>query len=155
MRFSCIILSSLTTTYCLFSILTLSFCAMSTRPVFRFGIEVEAVVEPFKVRPEWQDQPHLYYERLAQALRNRNLPAVADDRLGQYRAQHPEHYDAWFITADGSLRGTGNQGIISLIHHYSHHPNCLPIHATILFVPSKRLSHTDYQKFASRLFHEY
>lgn len=78
-------------------------------PTFRFGIEIEAVVEPRKVRPEWQGQDHLYFGRLVQALKNRELMAMADN--GPYRASHPEHYDKWFITKDGSLEGDDNQGI--------------------------------------------
>lgn len=77
---------------------------------FGFGVEVEAVVQPWRVRAEWRDQPQLYYERLALALRNRGLNAVADDLTGTYQAQHAEHYDKWFITRDGSIQGTADQG---------------------------------------------
>lgn len=67
---------------------------------FGFGIEIEAVVQPWKRRPEWT--PARYYERLAQALRNRDLPAKGDPCTDSYR-KHPEHYGKWFITRDGSL----------------------------------------------------
>jgi hypothetical protein len=67
---------------------------------FGFGIEIEAVVQPWKARPNWI--PAQYYERLAQALRNRDLPAKADSCTESYR-KHPEHYGKWFITRDGSL----------------------------------------------------
>lgn len=67
---------------------------------FGFGIEIEAVVQPWMVRPGWL--PSQYYERLAQALRNRDLPAKADPCTESYR-KHPEHYSRWFITRDGSL----------------------------------------------------
>ena len=67
---------------------------------FGFGIEIEAVVQPWKRRPDWI--PAQYYERLAQALRNRDLPAKGDPCTGSYR-KHPEHYGRWFITRDGSL----------------------------------------------------
>ena len=65
-----------------------------------FGIEIEVVVHPWKRRPDWI--PAQYYERLAQALRNRDLPAKADPCTDAYR-KHPEHYGKWFITRDGSL----------------------------------------------------
>ena len=77
---------------------------------FGFGIEIEAVVEPWKVRPHWNNKPQEYYERLALALRNRHLKAVADRLDSNWQAHHPEHYDKWFITRDGSLTGVGNQG---------------------------------------------
>jgi hypothetical protein len=67
---------------------------------FGFGIEIEAVVLPWKRRPDWI--PAQYYERLAQALRNRDLPAKGDPCTDSYR-KHPEHYGKWFITRDGSL----------------------------------------------------
>ena len=87
--------------------------ASSFAPVqkFGFGIEIEAVVEPWKVRPEWSNRPQEYFERLAQALRNRGLKAAADSLNSSYRPQHPEHYNKWFITPDGSLQGSGNQGM--------------------------------------------
>jgi len=81
---------------------------MSSFPIFGFGIEVEAVVQPWKVRPEWRGKPQEYYERLALALRNRNLKALSDNLAGSYRS-HPEHYDKWFITKDGSLQGSGDE----------------------------------------------
>jgi hypothetical protein len=83
---------------------------MSPSQKFNFGLEVEVVVEPWKVRPEWANRPQEYYERLALALRNRKLKAIADTLTDRYCAQHPQHYDKWFITRDGSLQGQGNQG---------------------------------------------
>jgi hypothetical protein len=77
---------------------------------FGFGIEIEAVGQPWKVRDEWRNKPQEYYERLAQALRNRGLVAIADRLNSGYQNQHPEHYNKWFITSDGSLQGTGTQG---------------------------------------------
>ena len=67
---------------------------------FGFGIEIEAIVQPWKRRPDWS--PAQYYERLAQALRNRDLSAKGDPCIESYR-KHPEHYGKWFITRDGSL----------------------------------------------------
>lgn len=74
-----------------------------------FGIEIEAVVEPWKIRPEWRGKPQEYYERLALALRNRRLKSKADRLDASYQPQHSEHYDKWFITKDGSLRAVGDQ----------------------------------------------
>ncbi|KAL2826205.1 putative amidoligase enzyme-domain-containing protein [Aspergillus cavernicola] len=76
-----------------------------------FGVEIEAVVQPYKIRPNWS--PYQYYERLAQALRNRHLSAVADTAGSQYR-RHPEHYNRWFITRDGSLPASTTGGNLSL-----------------------------------------
>jgi len=72
----------------------------TTLTEFGFGIEIEAVVQPWKSRPNWI--PSQYYEWLAQALRNRDLPAKGDPCTDSYR-KHPEHYGKWFITRDGSL----------------------------------------------------
>jgi len=83
---------------------------MSSVPKFGFGIEIEAVVTPWKIREEWHNMPQEYYEILAKALKNRRLNAVADRLNTGYQAQHPEHYNKWFITRDGSLRAEGNQG---------------------------------------------
>jgi hypothetical protein len=65
-----------------------------------FGVEIEAIVEPHRVREPLSHS--FYFERLAQALRKRNLNARADQLNGDYR-KHSEHYDKWWITKDGSL----------------------------------------------------
>lgn len=88
-------------------------------PTFGFGIEIEAVVQPRRVRPEWRHKPEKYYEKIAASLRKRHLVAVADDLKGSYRS-HPEHYNKWFITSDASLRGTGDEGIVQ------HPPTLMP-----------------------------
>ncbi|KAH6633759.1 putative amidoligase enzyme-domain-containing protein [Boeremia exigua] len=72
---------------------------------FGFGIEIEAVVKPLHHQSTESAPPQAYYEILASELRRNGLPAVAD-RLNQaWQAQHPDHYDKWFITKDGSLHG--------------------------------------------------
>jgi hypothetical protein len=83
---------------------------MTSVQSFGFGIEIEAVVKPWKIRPNWRGFPQEYYEILAKALRNRGLKAIADRLNTDYQAQHPEHYNKWFITKDGSLQPEGNQG---------------------------------------------
>lgn len=94
--------------------------------VFGFGIEIEAVVEPWKFRPQWRFNPEQYYERLALALRNRGRNAVADNLSLTWQPQHPEHYERWFITKDGSLQTASDQSEclirapsqISIFRHY-------------------------------------
>ncbi len=86
---------------------------------FGFGIEIEAVGQPWKVRPEWSNKPQEYYQRLALALSNRGLRALADRLDSGYQAQHPEHYNKWFITRDGSLQGTGTQGTLPVTYPFS------------------------------------
>ena len=67
-----------------------------------FGIEIEMRAKPHKVRPPLKEKHVLYYNKLAAALRNRGLKALADDLQSTY-TKHPEHYDKWWITKDGTL----------------------------------------------------
>lgn len=69
---------------------------------YHFGIEIEVRLVPHKIRAPLSEKHALYYGKLAAALRNRGLKAVADDLQGDYR-KHPEHYHKWFVTKDGSL----------------------------------------------------
>ncbi|KAK3934719.1 putative amidoligase enzyme-domain-containing protein [Diplogelasinospora grovesii] len=67
---------------------------------YHFGVEIELIAAPHQVR-----HPLLravYYEKLAAALRSQGAQAVADRLEGSY-GKHPEHYDKWWITKDGSL----------------------------------------------------
>jgi hypothetical protein len=64
-----------------------------------FGVEIEVVGEPWKVREGWR--PQQYYDRLQKALENRGLAASVD---------RPDHYDKWFITTDASLHAVEPQG---------------------------------------------
>ncbi|KAI1417909.1 putative amidoligase [Hypoxylon sp. FL1857] len=72
-----------------------------------FGIEIEVRVNPHTVRNPLQEKHALYYEKLAAALRNRGLKSKADD-LQHRHIRHPEHYDKWWITKDGSLGNPEN-----------------------------------------------
>ncbi|KAG5744183.1 hypothetical protein H9Q70_013106 [Fusarium xylarioides] len=69
---------------------------------YHFGIEIEVIVEPHKVRTPLSTKHALYYGKLAASLRKRGLKAKADD-LQQGYTKRPEHYDKWWITKDGSL----------------------------------------------------
>ncbi|KAI3324707.1 putative amidoligase enzyme-domain-containing protein [Xylariaceae sp. AK1471] len=69
---------------------------------YHFGVEIEVLVKPHKIRNPLSYKHALYYEKLAAALRNRGLKAKADNLLGNY-GKHPEHYDKWWITKDSSL----------------------------------------------------
>lgn len=69
---------------------------------YHFGIEIEVIVEPHKVRPELNTLHALYYGKLAASLRKRGLKAKSDDLQSRY-GKRPEHYDKWWITKDGSL----------------------------------------------------
>lgn len=75
---------------------------------YHFGIEIEVIVEPHKIRPPLNEKHALYYEKLAAALRNRNLKAKADSLQNGY-AKKPEHYDKWWITSDSSLGNDPNR----------------------------------------------
>lgn len=78
----------------------------------RFGVEIEAIVEPHKVRDRLDR--HLYYLKLAAALKKRGLSAHAETR-GQNYQKHPEYYESsWWITRDGSLGNPTHPGSMSL-----------------------------------------
>jgi hypothetical protein len=65
-----------------------------------FGIEIELIANPHFILVGHKRKE--YYEVLAQSLRDNGLKSRAD-RLIRYK-KHPEHYDKWWITKDGSLR---------------------------------------------------
>ena len=67
-----------------------------------FGIEIEAVVTPWKIRPGWTARQ--YHQRLQAALTNRELLATVNTSGSNLTRLEP--YDKWFITNDGSLRVT-------------------------------------------------
>ncbi|KAF4341880.1 swim zinc finger domain protein [Fusarium beomiforme] len=69
---------------------------------YHFGIEIEVIVGPHKVRSPLNTKHALYYGKLAASLRKRGLKAQADDLQNGY-TKRPEHYDKWWITKDGSL----------------------------------------------------
>lgn len=69
---------------------------------YHFGIEIEVIVVPHKIRDPLSSLHALYYRKLAAALRKRGLKAQADDLQRGY-TKRPEHYDKWWITKDGSL----------------------------------------------------
>ncbi|KAI8626748.1 putative amidoligase enzyme-domain-containing protein [Xylariaceae sp. FL1651] len=69
---------------------------------YHFGIEIEVLVKPHKIRNPLIEKHALYYEKLAAALRNRGLKSQADSLQNGY-SKHPEHYDKWWITKDSSL----------------------------------------------------
>lgn len=75
-----------------------------------FGVEIEVVGEPWKVREGWT--PQQYYERLQKALQNRGLSAVAD--TSTVNENRPDQYDKWFITTDASLYAVQPEGIRSI-----------------------------------------
>ncbi|KAI1740847.1 putative amidoligase enzyme-domain-containing protein [Xylaria scruposa] len=68
--------------------------------LYHFGIEIELVAKPRDAQNPLQRQIH--YNRLARSLEVHGLPAKADNLNGRY-SKHPEHYDKWWITRDGSL----------------------------------------------------
>ncbi|KAI0911252.1 putative amidoligase enzyme-domain-containing protein [Ustulina deusta] len=68
---------------------------------YYFGVEIELIAKP----QDEQDLPRrAYYEKLAWSLNQRGLSAVADRLDGSRYCKHPEHYDKWWITKDGSLK---------------------------------------------------
>lgn len=85
-------------------------------PQYSFGVEIEVLVEPHKIRPplNTREKHALYYEKLAKALRNRGLRAQHNDltQTGQWRSTD---YTQWFITRDGSLPSSENLSKISRV----------------------------------------
>lgn len=70
----------------------------------RFGVEIEMVLTPKYVTMQYAPQEdELWRKLLAALLQREGLEAVAKHDEERYR-NHPEHYDKWFITTDGSLR---------------------------------------------------
>lgn len=68
---------------------------------YRFGIEIELISAPHKVRSPLV--PIQYYDLFARALRKRGLRAEADTLVHGYR-KHVEQYEkGWWITRDSSL----------------------------------------------------
>lgn len=82
-------------------------------PRFGYGVEIEAVVQSRRIKPEWRGTLEQRYKKLTSALRKKGLLAVADDLSGSHRP-HQEHYDTWLITKDGSLRGERDEGNLLL-----------------------------------------
>ena len=75
---------------------------------YQFGIEIEMIADPHKIRDPLDRS--VYYERLAQALRNSGVRARADDCRGQYRKHTEEYSRGWWITRDGSLASPSHPG---------------------------------------------
>lgn len=69
---------------------------------YSFGVEIEIIALPILHWYPYPLEPRVYYASLAAALRSCGLAADADSLAGRYR-KHPEHYDKWWITKDGSL----------------------------------------------------
>jgi len=67
---------------------------------YNFGVEIELIAAPRQNRHPLRRA--VYYETLASTLRSKGCKAAADRLDGKY-AKHPEHYDKWWITKDGSL----------------------------------------------------
>ncbi|KAL9562338.1 hypothetical protein ACKAV7_013421 [Fusarium commune] len=72
---------------------------------YHFGIEIEVIVGPHKVRLPLSTKHALYYGKLAASLRKRGLKAKADD-LKQGYTKRPEHYDKCHIHASKGLNQT-------------------------------------------------
>ena len=87
---------------------------------YTFGVEIEAILEPHKIRSlHRKESMVLYFDKLKQALSKRGLEAKADDLSERYR-KRPEHYNKWWITKDGSLKNIPD----------NHGKNRLNIHET-------------------------
>lgn len=65
-----------------------------------FGVEIELLASPHKIHYPWSQR--YYYKKLAKSIRSFGAEALADTSSGRY-SKHPEHYDKWWITKDGSL----------------------------------------------------
>lgn len=69
-------------------------------PAYYFGVEIELIATPIKI--QYPTHRAHYYTKLAKALRSCGAKAISDSLEERYR-KHPEHYDKWWITKDGSL----------------------------------------------------
>ncbi|KAK4213460.1 swim zinc finger domain-containing protein [Rhypophila decipiens] len=69
---------------------------------YSFGIEIELIAEPRHVSGPHRHRRAVLYEDLASAIRFQGSYADADTLQERYR-KHPEHYNKWWITKDGSL----------------------------------------------------
>ena len=70
---------------------------------YTFGVEIETIAEPHKVRDNLQALTKEYYEKIAKSLKNRNLQAASDPLVPGQDGRTPSRYDKWWITRDGSL----------------------------------------------------
>lgn len=68
---------------------------------YYFGVEIELIARP---RGDSHLERRAYYRRLAGALENHGLSAVADKLDGGRYRKRPEYYHLWWITKDGSLK---------------------------------------------------
>ncbi|EPE08058.1 swim zinc finger domain protein [Ophiostoma piceae UAMH 11346] len=72
-------------------------------PVFSFGIEIEIIAEPHIIEGYLAYNHAEYYKKLSDSIKVQYLRAASDPLQGGYQ-KHPEHYDKWWITRDGSLK---------------------------------------------------
>lgn len=112
---------------------------------YSFGVEIELIMEPRDVH--FPHSPRVYYNKLASSLRYNGAAAIADTLDRRYR-KHPEHYDKWWITKDGSLGDPDfpsskltdhTEGTIKGNYTQSALSGCLPISA-FLIVPLEVVS---------------
>ncbi|KAI1116787.1 putative amidoligase enzyme-domain-containing protein [Nemania sp. NC0429] len=68
---------------------------------YYFGVEIELIAQPHNVQEPLLRR--LYYEELAWSLNRHGLSAISDRLDGSKYRKHPEHYNKWWITKDGSL----------------------------------------------------
>lgn len=73
---------------------------------YAFGVEIELIVKPRDIIYPLS-RPY-YYKKLASKLKHYGLDAVGDKLNERYR-KHPEHYNKWWITKDGSLGDPGSR----------------------------------------------
>ncbi|KAI3324705.1 putative amidoligase enzyme-domain-containing protein [Xylariaceae sp. AK1471] len=67
---------------------------------YYLGVEIELIAEPLRIEHPLLRQ--IYYEKLARSVNQQGGSAIADKLDEKYR-KHPEHYNKWLITRDGSL----------------------------------------------------
>ncbi|KAI1417907.1 putative amidoligase enzyme-domain-containing protein [Hypoxylon sp. FL1857] len=66
-----------------------------------FGVEIELIASPQSIQHPLLRRA--YYQKLAESLQSYGLRSVADRLDGSRYRKHPEHYNVWWITKDGSL----------------------------------------------------
>ena len=73
-------------------------------PVYSFGVEIEIIARPHRIKDLHERSHAEYYRDLSDAIKARLLSSASDPLPARGYQKHPEHYDKWWITKDGSLK---------------------------------------------------
>lgn len=84
--------------------------AAMTTIFYHFGVEIEITAEPHRVR-ELPLAQLLYWEKLADALEQRDINVEVDKPNAPYRKNKERYTRGWWITRDGSLARSPDEGV--------------------------------------------